>query len=750
MRDTLVGALMLSHVIAQTPDQAFKFALGSKTRRISVWGGALTLFLLTLGMRVWSALTQDPLSNVALWAYHASVFAASIGLWLGLAWVWRERQSIRMRLLWSLLVLAILGLAVGRGLIRVLSPEVGIREAALSFGFDHASGVPVSAVVVLITGLLVLIETALAFTFLLLLRNLVLFKRTRSAVSNWHWMLVGMGLAAATMVAENPHEEPALLTGLVLIPVVLIMVVNALRVSWIVYLPFKEKLLALAVIVPLLITLGFATSEGSFIAGSYGFVHQFSLPLQRFNTLAFGFSALYFLSSVLFLFFHLPTTTDFQRRTDERAALQSVGQLIGQVLNRERLASTIVNSPVEGGTADRAWLALLTANAGGFSATVVATRGTTVNEVNRLVDVQALAQRVQQSHQPEVLEVAVGDPRVHARPGDGLESLVVLPITARNDVLGVLFVSRDVTHGFERDDLEALHMFAGQAALALDNARLFDERLEKERLARELDIARSVQARLLPQTLPKVPGAKVFASSASAMEVGGDYYDFLAVDDHRFAFIVADVSGKGTSAAFYMAVMQGIFSSIAPISPSPRSVLTQANNAMRRTMDRGTFTTALYGLLDTRTETVCLGRAGHCPAAVAPLNQTPYLIRSRGVGLGLAPGSRFAGTLEEVDLVLRPGDVLLCYTDGIVESRNQADEEYGYERLLTSLARHRHESVDQIHNGLLSDLRTFLGPCAYGDDLSLLVFKWHGVPSPDSFAAESAFIHPADVHVSAH
>src|SRR5690606_11285792 len=116
-----------------------------------------------------------------------------------------------------------------------------------------------------------------------------------------------------------------------------------------------------------------------------------------------------------------------------------------------------------------------------------------------------------------------------------------------------------------------------QAALTLDNARLLSERLEKERLARELAIARGVQRRLLPQQLPRLPGLQIVASSVPAQEVGGDYYDLLQLDDHRLAFIVADVAGKGTSAAFYMAELQGIFRALSPLNPDPVVFLTQAN-----------------------------------------------------------------------------------------------------------------------------------------------------------------------------
>ncbi|MCH7646618.1 MAG: SpoIIE family protein phosphatase, partial [Nitrospinae bacterium] len=187
---------------------------------------------------------------------------------------------------------------------------------------------------------------------------------------------------------------------------------------------------------------------------------------------------------------------------------------------------------------------------------------------------------------------------------------------ARNEALGALFVAREVTHGFEKDDVEAISIFAAQAALALDNARLFEEQIEKERLARELAIAKEVQHKLLPQCLPSLEGLTLAASSVSAQEVGGDYYDFVQLDDQRLAFIVGDVSGKGTSAAFYMAEMQGVFQSVSHIAPDPQDFLTHANRALANSLEKNVFISVIYGVLDLKKEEIVLARAGHCPAAM--------------------------------------------------------------------------------------------------------------------------------------
>lgn len=302
-----------------------------------------------------------------------------------------------------------------------------------------------------------------------------------------------------------------------------------------------------------------------------------------------------------------------------------------------------------------------------------------------------------------------------------------MPLLARDVLLGALFVSREVTHGFEKDDIEAISVFAAQAALALDNARLFEEQVEKERLARELDIARGVQNKLLPQRLPSVEGATLAASSVMAQEVGGDYYDFARLDDHRIAFIIADVSGKGTSAAFYMAELQGIFQSVSHLAPSPADFLTHANRALAASLEKHVFISVVYGVLDQRREELVLARGGHCPVATINLNGDARFIRTRGLGLGLDRSGLFRQSLTEERIRLQPGDVFVLYTDGVVESRNAAGEEYGYDRLLRALKEYRHEDASDLHAALLNDLQSFLGHDAYDDDMTLVVLKWHGL-----------------------
>ncbi len=715
---------------ARSSEQAVSLTTGTRVRRVALAVICGVAFLLTLVYHVLTWQAGEGLGVVMEVVYHLAMVACYGSLWLILMYALRARMVSYARLFWTLLLATFVGLAVGRALVGLTSPDGLTDDALLRYGFDINTSAPLTIWTVFKMSFYSFGEAVIAFFLLLRLRDLVLFKRTRASQRNWYAMLAGMTLTALATIHLAPSDPVGLAATILLVPTVGLMVINAMRVSWIVFLPFKDKLTMIGLVTLLLglLVFGLQTGERGLLTGDYGYLYYYSYPLRIFTQLATGFATLYCFTAFLFLLFHLPTTGDFQRKTDEMAALQSLTNLIGQVFERERLVVTIAESPVEAGAADKAWLVLFDPTLGAMSAEVVSSTGIGLSEVGAAVDTAALVDEVRMSKAPVVLDQAPADHRVKARPGEGIGSLVGLPLVARNQVLGVLFVTRDVSQGFERDDVEALRLFAAQASLALDNARLFEEQVEKERLAREIDIARTVQQRLLPQRLPEVRGLSLAATSISAMEVGGDYYDFAELDDGRLGVIVADVSGKGTSAAFYMAEMQGIFHSLTLSAPCPRRFMEQANQALGRSLERNTFVTALYGVLDPEAETFAFARAGHCPAAYVPLAGKPRLLRSAGLGLGLDRGALFGRSIAEETIALQPGDVLVLYTDGVVESRDGDDEEYGYERLLASLKEHRHEDASTLHSALMADLNRFLGDVHYADDLTLVVLKWHGLP----------------------
>ncbi len=662
-------------------------------------------------------------------AYQASVVVAYASLWMLFSCVFARSKAAPGRIFWRLLLLGAALLALAKGIVSIGAPPESAPTAA-ALGFEYGSNRPLTLATVIKMNVLSLLEASFALFLLHRLRDLVLFKRTRSSQRNWRLMIAMMGVAALSVFMADPaSNEPSIVRGVFMAPATLLMVANSFRLSWIPYLSFREKMatLGLAALLLTMLTLSLAFGDAGFLPGGDTFVLHYSYPLRQFSLLSIAFGILYCATALLSLLFHLPTTSDFQQKVDEMAALHSLTRLVSQAFDPSKLAASITASPVESGSAHQAWLAVLDVQRGTLRPEIVGTHGIAAGRIEQVVDSAAFFDELALKREPILIEQAPVDHRVRARPGDGLGSLLVVPLVARGELIGALYLVKNVAHGFEEDDVAAMVMFGAQAALALDHARLFEQQIEKERLTRELDIAREVQRKLLPQALPEAPGLDIAASSISAQEVGGDYYDFLELGDDRLALIIGDVSGKGTQAAFFMAEMQGIFRSVSRLAPRPLDFLTHANEALGTALEKHVFVSVVYGLVDLRAEELLLARAGHCPVAVINLGGEARFLRSQGIGLGLDRSHRFREALAEERIALQPGDVFVLYTDGLVESRDADGEEYGYDRLLDQLREHRHEDAADLHRALLDDLRSFTGHDCFEDDTTIVVLKWRGI-----------------------
>jgi serine phosphatase RsbU (regulator of sigma subunit) len=255
--------------------------------------------------------------------------------------------------------------------------------------------------------------------------------------------------------------------------------------------------------------------------------------------------------------------------------------------------------------------------------------------------------------------------------------------------------------------------------------QLMVEQVEKERLEEELRIARQIQMSLLPgEGLVRVPGVRVAALCLPAAEVGGDYYDLLPLSETRMGVLVADVSGKGTSAALYMAELKGLVLSLSRIYESPAKLLCEANRILAANMDSRSFVTMTYAVVDTATRRMRYARAGHNPMIhlEARTGRTRVLTPA-GLGLGLDAGDRFEKILEEDDVPLEPGDFFLFFTVGLSEAMNPGAELFGESRLRRILEDGRGLTSEELKERILEEVRAFVGDALPHDDMTLVVLK---------------------------
>ena len=258
---------------------------------------------------------------------------------------------------------------------------------------------------------------------------------------------------------------------------------------------------------------------------------------------------------------------------------------------------------------------------------------------------------------------------------------------------------------------------------------LLQQKAEKERLEQELRIARNIQMSLLPQGPVKMPGITLTAHCEPAREVGGDYYDFLPIDDHTLGILVADVSGKGTSAALYMAELKGIVLSLSQRHRSPRELLIEADRIISRHLDSRSFITVTYLVVDMQAGTLQYARAGHCPLIYVPGphadRRTPQLIAPDGLVLGLQldEGRTFNRLLEEVTIPLGRGDLFVLYTDGLSEAMNSDGDCFGDSRLATLIGQHADLAADELRERILREIDVFTDSALQQDDMTMVVLR---------------------------
>lgn len=247
---------------------------------------------------------------------------------------------------------------------------------------------------------------------------------------------------------------------------------------------------------------------------------------------------------------------------------------------------------------------------------------------------------------------------------------------------------------------------------------------ERQRLQRELEIARDVQMSFLPKRNPDFEGLQIASRCAPAFEVGGDYYDFITLGPRKLGVVIGDVSGKGTQAAFYMTLAKGLVRALAHVSDSPASILTQVNKLFYENVERGTFISMVFGLFDMERRVLTLARAGHNPVIMHKSEtRKTEIIHPRGLALGLESGGRFRETVEEVSVHLKSGDLIAFYTDGFPEAMNHRQEEYGDERFVRTIEKFSATSAPEALEGVFEEMKQFTGKTKQHDDMTIVLVK---------------------------
>jgi serine phosphatase RsbU (regulator of sigma subunit)/putative methionine-R-sulfoxide reductase with GAF domain len=299
-------------------------------------------------------------------------------------------------------------------------------------------------------------------------------------------------------------------------------------------------------------------------------------------------------------------------------------------------------------------------------------------------------------------------------------ALLGLPLVARGHIVGAMLVDHPALGGpIDQRRLNILSGIAHQTALALENARLQGEATAAERIERELEVARDIQTSFLPDTFPIEPGWDVAAFYRAARQVGGDFYDFFEIEAHQWAIVVADVADKGVPAALYMALCRTLLRAVGSNRHSPTDTLLRVNELLLRDTRSDLFVTIWYGLWDARTGQLRYSSAGHNPPLLIHPDGSVEPLIAKGIALGVVPKIR----LQENNITLHPGDVLVSYTDGVTEAIRSDETAFGVMGLQSTVVNLRTKSAQEIARGVLRAVDTFVAGEAQFDDVTMIVLK---------------------------
>ncbi len=302
----------------------------------------------------------------------------------------------------------------------------------------------------------------------------------------------------------------------------------------------------------------------------------------------------------------------------------------------------------------------------------------------------------------------------------GVRSVLAVPLGVGANVFGIIYADSPLAGGrFTEDHLKVLTTLASVAAIRVENARLTEEQMERERLEREQQVASEIQQRFLPATAPIVTGYELQGISFPCYEIGGDYYDFIQREDGKLVVALGDVSGKGTAAALLMSSLHAAIHAHTDIHDSLSRTIGAVNRYLVDSIPANRFVTLFYAELDPKNGGLSFLNAGHNPPLIVHAGGTMEQLAAGGLPLGIMSDADF----REGRTQLHPGDVLVIYSDGVSEAVNPAGEEFGPTRLYEVVARNLDASAGGIRDRIESALTKFCQGTPAADDITLVICK---------------------------
>ena len=541
-------------------------------------------------------------------------------------------------------------------------------------------------------------------------KNLSVFPKVRAIERQWfvlEMLLIALLIFSAFFPTINTIGKLVSVGATFLITMTF-----AIRLKWIVYLDFKQKVQAVLLIISVILMGLFFLQL--FLSESITQKESNSIFQHLFFYAQFTFFGVYSLFSVLMLLFNMPASSVFDKKIEEMGRFQKFSETMQQNSDGNRVLDQLLDGAIAISMADAAWLEYYDKD----RKSQIFARNIELSEVSQF---RSIVLKTQKNTRNE--ELVLRDLSFEAKHKS--LSIFSIPIMTSNNNYGFVVLLKYVKDGFEKDILSVVRTYTQQAAISLENMTLMSDAIEKERYLEEIKISKRIQKSLLPKYNFSNEVLDISFYSKSTGTVGGDFYDFCTSDGIHYWIAVGDVAGKGTSAAFLMAQLKGIFRSLVQVCSGPRNLVVRANNALAYSTEKAAFITLSVFLVDTEGMFFRHARAGHCQAILVD-GSTGNLsvLEPKGMGLGMLKDDSFRNLIEEENTPYQIGDCLFLFTDGVTEARNPLGELFGIERLKNFLASNYQLSTDTITDNFGNYLRQFCAELEEDDDVTFLAIRF--------------------------
>jgi sigma-B regulation protein RsbU (phosphoserine phosphatase) len=409
-----------------------------------------------------------------------------------------------------------------------------------------------------------------------------------------------------------------------------------------------------------------------------------------------------------------------RRAVEELSILNDLARAIGASVNTQEIIETITRKSLRALHAEQSVVTMIQQDSSDMTKTLVR-ENLSSTEQEKFHLHQSMLGWMMLNKKP----LMINDPRHDERFrgvqwDDTVRSLLCVPLVIKSALKGVITVyNKKEGKPFTEEDQRLLVIIAAQSAQVIENARLYEQEKSLLAMQEQIRLAAQIQQELLPKKIPELPGYEIYATSISAQQVGGDYYDFISINDHRLAVCIGDVTGKGLPAALLMANVQATLRGQAISSQSPSECLSRSNHLLFLSTSSEKFCTLFYGILDVQHHEFHFCNAGH---------DHPFLCSDSGVVKRLSTGGLMLGIFDNVPfeqeiVQIQQGDVIFAYSDGITEAVNVAQEQFSETRVAEILQQYHNESANVIAERMIDAVRTHANGYPQSDDLTMLIVK---------------------------